>query len=119
MTPVCGRGTMGSSVHCGLPKAVKNHTRAVSTLSSSMVWILEEICRHPSPIYNYLLISCFVSAVMARANEMNTAAVRKGSPRVRRAVKGMTPILPKLISHWLNGAHNLRVYLPDNKRKDI
>lgn len=92
----------------------------MSILSSSMVWTLEEICGHPSPIRNYLLISCSVSAAVARANEMNMAAVRNGGPPcVRRAAKGMTPMLPKLISHRLNGVRNLRVYLPDNKRKDI
>lgn len=54
----------------------------------------------------------------AGVNEMNTTAVRKGSSSVRQAVKGTTALLSELIIHWLNGTSNLRVYLPDNKRKD-
>lgn len=61
-------------------EAAKDKARAVFTLSPTMAWTSEEVCRPPSPIHNYLLISCFVSAVVARANAMKTTAGRRESP---------------------------------------
>lgn len=55
-------------------EVAKDKARAVFTLSSTMAWTSKEVCRHPSPIHNYLFISCFVSTVVARVNAMNTKA---------------------------------------------
>lgn len=63
-----------------LLKAVKGNSEPMSTLSPIMIWTFEKVCRRPLPIHNYLLISCFVSATVARANEMNTMAVRRERP---------------------------------------
>lgn len=106
-------------IDASLPEAAKDHARAMSRLLSAVVRTFGEICRPPFPIHNYLLISCFVSAVMARASEMNTRAVKKGESGVIQAVKGMILLPSKLIIHWLNDPCNLGVYLPDNKRNDI
>lgn len=64
----------------GLLKAVKGNSKPMSTLSPTMIWTFEKVCRRPLPIHNYLLISCFVSATVARADEMNTMAVRRERP---------------------------------------
>lgn len=95
--PSVGIKTACSSGCHGLQK------KAVSTLSHTLwFWTLEEIRRHPSPIHNYLLISCFVSAVVAKANETNIAAVREGSPVWDRPWRAWLHSYPSsLVTSWM------------------
>lgn len=65
-------------------------------------WKLEEIRRHPSRIHNYLLISCFVSAVVARAKETNIVGVREGSPMRDRLWRAWLYSYPSsLVTGWM------------------
>lgn len=74
-------GSSAASSQC--PGSSEGQVRDVFTLSSTMAWTSKKDCRHPSPFHNYLLISCFVSAVVARANAMNTTALKR-EPCVRQ-----------------------------------
>lgn len=52
-----------------------------ATLPPMVAWALAAICSVPLPIHNYLLISCFVCAIVAAANEMTTTSGRQGGGR--------------------------------------
>lgn len=89
--------------------AVTDDVGFASSLFSAMAGTLEEVRRHPLPVHNCLLISCFVSAVATRARDVTTQSSKERQPRVGRAVGAMTPVLSKLIIHRPDSACNLRL----------
>lgn len=77
-----------SPVHCG-----EKTPPGCITLSPKVIWALEGISSISLPIHNYLLISCFVCAIVARANGMNTTSGRKEGPMLERLGRAwLTPV---------------------------
>lgn len=68
--------------------AVTDDVGFASSLFSAMAGTLEEVRRHPLPVHNCLLISCFVSAVATRARDVTTQSSKERQPRVGRAMGG-------------------------------
>lgn len=97
-------------------QAVKDDKRLYSLLHPLWFGHLRKSTGIPLPIHNYLLISCFVSAMVARANEMNPREVRKESLVWDRPWRAW---LHSHQSSFFTCCATWESIFSDNKRKDI